>query len=41
MPFVVSPQDVDELFGEHFSIERLTDPRPETGKACFLMRRER
>jgi SAM-dependent methyltransferase len=41
MPFVVSSKDVDELFGRHFSIERLPDPRPETGKACFLMRRER
>jgi SAM-dependent methyltransferase len=39
MPFVVSPNDVDDLFGEHFSIERLPKPEPKTGKACFVMKR--
>jgi hypothetical protein len=37
---VVSPKDVDELFGRHFSIERLPKPEQRTGKACFLMTRE-
>jgi SAM-dependent methyltransferase len=38
-PFVVEPGEEKDLFGEHFAIERLPHPVPESGKACFLMTR--
>jgi SAM-dependent methyltransferase len=39
LPFVVAPNEVEELFGALFYIERLPKPEPNTGKACFLMSR--
>jgi SAM-dependent methyltransferase len=38
-PFVVIPGEETELFGSEFDIERLDNPSPDTGKACFLLTR--
>jgi SAM-dependent methyltransferase len=38
-PFVVEPGEEEDLFGDHFTIERLPWPEPETRKASFLMTR--
>jgi SAM-dependent methyltransferase len=38
-PFVVEPGEEEDLFGDHFVIERLPWPEPETRKASFLMTR--
>jgi SAM-dependent methyltransferase len=39
LPFVVRPGEERELFGEAFDIERLPEPGPASGAACFLMTR--
>jgi SAM-dependent methyltransferase len=39
-PFVVTPGEEQELFGEAFTIERLARPLPESRTACFLMVRD-
>ena len=38
-PFVVAPGGEVELFGDDFDIERLAQPAPGSGAACFLMTR--
>jgi SAM-dependent methyltransferase len=39
LPFVVSPGEEVTLFGEAFDIERLPEPGPASGSACFLLTR--
>jgi SAM-dependent methyltransferase len=39
LPFVVRPGEERALFGEAFDIERLAEPQPASGAACFLMTR--
>lgn len=36
---VIVPGEVERLFGESYAIERLPQPGPGTGAACFLMTR--
>ena len=38
-PFVVTPGEEVALFGDDFAMERLDEPAPETGTACFLLTR--
>ena len=39
LPFTVAPGEIEGLFEDHFVIERLADPKPATGKACFVLSR--